>query len=75
MTHLLFFRLILLPDGKLRHFTHREKYLESLEVKHNVKIFGRLHEPLPEIKNEETDPYYYDYEPGKYCMDKVRFSI
>ncbi|XP_077300264.1 G-protein coupled receptor Mth-like 5 isoform X2 [Arctopsyche grandis] len=63
--------LTLLPNGKLRHYTHRERFLESMEEQQvKVKIYGRLNEPLPKVK-EENEPHFYDYDYGKYCMDKI----
>lgn len=68
------YRLTLLPNGKLRHYTHRERFFESMEEQEiRVKIYGRLNEPLPKVK-EENEPHFYDYDHGKYCMDKVNIK-
>lgn len=68
-------RLVLLPNGKLRHYIHHERHLESLAEKQGIGIispFGRLNDPVPvEEKKEDKEPHFYDYDQGKYCMEKV----
>lgn len=66
-----FFRLNLLPNGKLRHYINHEEYLESLVDDHIKNKMGRLNEPIPDVK-KDTITHFVDYEQGKYCMDKVR---
>lgn len=51
-------RLILLPDGTLRHYLY--------------SIIPEKNDPLFKTKSN-THEMQYDYPPGKYCMDKVIF--
>lgn len=50
-------KLILLPDGKLRHYIKNPDDEDDLFEKHFEK---------------DESPLYYDYPQGQYCMDKVR---
>lgn len=49
--------LHLLPNGVLRHYTH---YVMPPEPLYSD---GEL--------EENSESVYYDYQPGKYCLDKV----
>lgn len=55
-------KLVLLEDGKLRHYTNTE---EEDEEQLGVKT------DYDEDTLEEHKPHYYDYEQGQYCLDKV----
>lgn len=50
-------KLVILPDGKLRHFI---KNLDDEDDFHQKD-------------NEQSTPYFYDHEQGQYCMEKVKF--
>lgn len=54
-------KLVLLPDGKLRHYI---KDPESLDDTFHVKHMNE------EDHEDEEKPLYYDYQQGHYCMDK-----
>lgn len=55
-------KLVLLDDGKLRHYTNTE---EDVDEQKGVKS------DYDEDTIEEHKPHYYDYEQGQYCLDKV----
>lgn len=50
---------MILPDGKLRHFMKNPDDADDFH----------------ERDNEEFTPFYYDHEPGQYCMEKVNQLI
>lgn len=55
-------KLVLLDDGKLRHYTNTE---EDIDEQQGVKS------DYDEDTMEEHKPHYYDYEQGQYCLDKA----
>lgn len=52
-------KLVILPDGKLRHFI---KNLDDEDDFHQKD-------------NKDSTPYFYDHEQGQYCMDKVNLIL
>lgn len=48
-------KLVILPDGKLRHFIKNPDDEDDFHQR----------------DNQESTPYYYDHEQGQYCMEKV----
>lgn len=49
-------KLILLPDGKLRHYIKHTEDDDDFQLKHLA---------------QDEPPVFYDYNKGHYCMDKV----
>lgn len=49
--------LRLLPNGVLRHYTHYAAPLQPDFVEYEIE--------------EDTESVYYDYQSGKYCLEKV----
>lgn len=51
-------KLILLEDGKLRHYTNTNEENEGADY---AEEFG----------DDESKPLFYDYERDQYCIDRV----
>lgn len=51
--------LRLLPNGVLRHYLYHNLPMEEEETESGISV----------INGKEV--MYHDYDPGKYCMDKV----
>lgn len=58
-------KLVLLDDGKLRHYTNAE---DENDERRGVQT------DYDEDLEEANKPRYYDYEQGQYCLDKVTLS-
>lgn len=51
--------MVILPDGKLRHFIKNPDDEDDFHQK----------------DNEESMPFFYDHEQGQYCMEKVNIIL
>lgn len=71
---LIFSRLILLKNGNLRHYIDHHAEVSAALGDRNYNKMGSLHDLMLD-EEERDEPFFYDYEPGQYCIDKVLLKI